>query len=88
MEGKVEQLERQRREADGRLGETLRSLHAGVDSLAAQAGNLTSALKRPTARGAWAEIQLRNVIECWIEQRQAPSRGPRAAPSSCAAAAS
>jgi DNA recombination protein RmuC len=63
MEGTVEQLERQRREADGRLGETLRSLHAGVDSLAAQAGNLTSALKRPSARGAWGEIQLRNVIE-------------------------
>ena len=63
MEGKVEQLERQRREADGRLGETLRSLHDGVGSLAAQAGNLTSALKRPSTRGSWGEIQLRNVIE-------------------------
>jgi DNA recombination protein RmuC len=63
MEGKVEHLERQRREADGRLGETLGSLHAGVDSLAAQADNLTSALKRPSTRGAWGEIQLRNVIE-------------------------
>ena len=52
MEGKVEQLERERREADGRLGETLRSLHAGVDSLAAQAGNLTSALRRPSTRGS------------------------------------
>jgi DNA recombination protein RmuC len=63
MEGKVEQLERQRREADGRLGETLRSLQEGVGSLAAQASNLTSALRRPSTRGAWGEIQLRNVIE-------------------------
>ena len=29
MEGKVDQLEQQRREADGRLGETLRSLRVG-----------------------------------------------------------
>ena len=29
MEGKVDQLEQQRREADGRLGEMLRSLRAG-----------------------------------------------------------
>jgi DNA recombination protein RmuC len=63
MEGKVDQLERQRREADGRLGETLRSLHVGIEGLAAQAGSLSSALRRPTTRGSWGEIQLRNVIE-------------------------
>jgi DNA recombination protein RmuC len=63
MEGKVEQLEHQRREADGRLGETLRSLHEGVGSLAAQASSLSSALRRPSTRGSWGEIQLRNVIE-------------------------
>jgi DNA recombination protein RmuC len=63
MDGKVEQLERERREADGRLGETLRSLHVGIEGLAAQAGSLSSALRRPTTRGSWGEIQLRNVIE-------------------------
>jgi DNA recombination protein RmuC len=63
MEGKVDQLERQRREADGRLGETLRSLHVGIEGLAAQAGSLSSALRRPSTRGSWGEIQLRNVIE-------------------------
>jgi DNA recombination protein RmuC len=63
MEGKVERLEQQRREADGRLGEALRSLHEGVGSLAAQASNLTSALRRPATRGSWGEMQLRNVIE-------------------------
>lgn len=63
VEGKVEQLERLRTEADGRLGEQIRALHEGVGSLAKEAGNLTSALKRPNTRGSWGEIQLRNVIE-------------------------
>ncbi len=63
MKGKVDQLEQQRREADGRLGEMLRSLGAGVDGLAAQAGSLSAALRRPATRGSWGEIQLRNVIE-------------------------
>jgi DNA recombination protein RmuC len=63
METKVERLERERRESEGRLGEALRSLHEGVGSLATQASNLTSALKRPSTRGSWGEMQLRNVIE-------------------------
>ena len=63
MDGKVDQLEQQRREADGRLRETLRSLHVGIEGLAAQAGSLSAALRRPTTRGFWGEIQLRNVIE-------------------------
>jgi DNA recombination protein RmuC len=63
MEGKVDQLDRQRREAEGRLGETLRSLNVGIEGLAAQAGSLSSALRRPAMRGSWGEIQLRNVIE-------------------------
>ena len=64
MKGKVDQLEQQRREADGRLGEMLSSLGAGVDGLAAQAGSLSAALRRPATRGSWGEIpQLRNVIE-------------------------
>ena len=63
MQGKVDQLEQQRREADGRLNEMLRSLGAGVDGLAAQAGSLSAALRRPTTRGSWGEIQLRNVVE-------------------------
>ena len=63
VEGKVEQLEKLRTESEGRLGEQLRALHDGVGALAKQAGNLTAALKRPSTRGSWGEIQLRNVIE-------------------------
>lgn len=63
VEAKVERLDRERRILDGQLGEQLRALRDGVGALAAQAGDLTSALKRPSTRGSWGEIQLRNVIE-------------------------
>jgi DNA recombination protein RmuC len=45
------------------LSQMVRQLHEGVGSLRLQTGNLVSALKRPTTRGSWGEIQLRNVIE-------------------------
>src|SRR5665811_355726 len=41
----------------------VRQLGEGVGTLRQEAGNLVSALKRPTTRGAWGEIQLRNVVE-------------------------
>src|SRR6266446_10560581 len=41
----------------------VRQLGEGVGTLRQEAGNLVSALKRPSTRGAWGEIQLRNVVE-------------------------
>jgi DNA recombination protein RmuC len=41
----------------------IRHLGEGVGTLREEAGNLASALKRPATRGAWGEIQLRNVVE-------------------------
>src|SRR5271156_4453662 len=41
----------------------VRQLSDGVGTLRQEAGNLVSALKRPSTRGSWGEIQLRNVVE-------------------------
>ena len=59
----IELLERERREAQGTMGEMVRSLSEGLAGLRTETGNLVGALRRPAARGAWGEIQLRNVIE-------------------------
>jgi DNA recombination protein RmuC len=63
MENEIGRLERERKEAQGQLTEMIRQLHDGVGGLRQETGNLVSALKRPSTRGSWGEIQLRNVIE-------------------------
>lgn len=63
MESEIGRLERERREAHGELAQMVRQLGEGVGTLRAETGNLVSALKRPTTRGSWGEIQLRNVVE-------------------------
>ena len=63
MESEIARLERERRESHGQLAQMVRQLHEGVGTLRQETGNLVSALKRPTTRGSWGEIQLRNVIE-------------------------
>ncbi|MCW3031235.1 MAG: rmuC, partial [Solirubrobacterales bacterium] len=40
-----------------------RTLGDGVGTLRQETGNLVSALKRPSTRGSWGEIQLRNAVE-------------------------
>jgi DNA recombination protein RmuC len=63
MESEIGRLERERREAQGELGQMVRQLGEGVGTLRAETGNLVAALKRPSTRGSWGEIQLRNVVE-------------------------
>jgi DNA recombination protein RmuC len=63
MESEIGRLERERRQAQGELAQMIRQLGDGVGSLRQETGNLVSALKRPTTRGSWGEIQLRNVVE-------------------------
>jgi len=63
MEGEIGRLERERRQAQGELAQMLRQLGEGVGTLRQETGNLVSALKRPSTRGSWGEIQLRNVVE-------------------------
>jgi DNA recombination protein RmuC len=63
MESEIGRLERERRQAQGELAQMLRQLGEGVGTLRQETGNLVSALKRPSTRGSWGEIQLRNVVE-------------------------
>ena len=63
VESEIGRLERERKQAQGELASMIRQLHEGVGGLRQETGNLVSALKRPTTRGSWGEIQLRNVIE-------------------------
>src|ERR1700726_2262819 len=63
MESEIGRLERERRQAQGELAQMLRQLGDGVGTLRQETGNLVSALKRPSTRGAWGEIQLRNAVE-------------------------
>src|SRR5438270_8649596 len=85
MEGEIGRLERERRQAQGELAQMLRQLGEGVGTLRSETGNLVAALKRPSTRGSWGEIQLRNVVEMagmvahcdFVEQRTiATSDGP------------
>jgi DNA recombination protein RmuC len=63
VESQIELLERERREAQGQLGEMFRQLADGLAGLRTETGTLVGALRRPSTRGSWGEIQLRNVIE-------------------------
>ena len=63
MQSEIGRLERERKQAQGELANMVRQLHEGVGGLRQETGNLVSALKRPSTRGSWGEIQLRNVIE-------------------------
>ncbi len=63
MESEIGRLERERREAHGELAQMVRMLGDGVGTLRQETGNLVAALKRPSTRGSWGEIQLRNAVE-------------------------
>lgn len=59
----LEQLERDRRQAQGALQQHLVSIVEGQDKLRLETGALVSAMREPHARGRWGEMQLRRVVE-------------------------
>jgi len=63
VEQQVRVLERDRVEQYGRLGEQIEAVRVSGEALRAQTAALAGALRSPTSRGAWGEVQLRRVVE-------------------------
>jgi DNA recombination protein RmuC len=63
VEEQVRTLERDRVAQYARLGEQLTAVRSDSAALRAQTASLAGALRSPTARGSWGEVQLRRVVE-------------------------
>lgn len=63
VEQQVRSLERDRVEQYSRLGEQIEAVRTSGEALRAQTAALAGALRAPTSRGAWGEVQLRRVVE-------------------------
>jgi len=90
VDGKLELLERARRETQGSLNAQLRSVAETQERLHRETANLVTALRSPHTRGRWGEIQLRRVCEMagmvdrcdFVEQSSVESDGGRSRPPS------
>jgi DNA recombination protein RmuC len=63
VDTKIEQLEKERVQANGALFNHLRTVTSQQEELKRETANLVTALRAPHTRGRWGEMQLRRVCE-------------------------